>query len=78
MDKNEKFHPIKICCPDCRKEVVILDVMFSIKGSINFKLVCAICGNELSLLTSWDKIICYCAEQQVTQATVFEGVSTLQ
>jgi hypothetical protein len=76
--KEEKFHPIKIYCPDCKKGVVILDVMFSIKGSINFKLCCAICGKEMSLLTSWDRVICYCAEQEVVTATVFEGTKTLQ
>ena len=76
--EKERFHPIKICCPTCRQEATILSVMFTIRGSICFGLVCVLCGEKMTMKTSWDKIICYCAENEVVNATVFEAVPTLQ
>lgn len=76
--KEEHFHPIKIHCPTCGEGATILDVMFSIKGSVHFKLLCVLCGKEMTLATSWDRIICYCADAEVTTATVFEASTTIQ
>lgn len=79
QEKEEQFHPLRIYCPGCKRAATILDVMFSIKGSVRFKLVCVLCGNEMTMHTSWDRIICYCAENEtISSATVFEGTKTLQ
>ena len=77
--KDNRFHPMSVSCPTCKQESAVLSVSFSVSGAILLGLICVTCGIELNLLTSWDKIICFCHEKEsIQQATVFEGVSTVQ
>jgi hypothetical protein len=75
---EERFHPLQVACPTCKQSATILDVMFSSRGSVALKLICVTCGEGMELKTSWDKIICYCAENELDVVTVFEGNSTIQ
>jgi DNA-directed RNA polymerase subunit RPC12/RpoP len=77
-EKEEQFHLLEVPCPRCSKNATILKVHFSIKGSIRVEMVCVVCGVNLTMLSSWDKVICYCASKEVTGAVVFETAKTLQ
>ena len=75
----ERFFPMKVQCPTCSRETTILDVSFSEKGAIKLSLICVLEGKELTLHTSWDKVICFCHEAgEIQRATVFEAVPTIQ
>ena len=71
---KELFHSMSVACPTCGQKATITDVGFSVKGRIKLQLICVLCAKELTLTTSWDKVICFCAEKQaIMSATVFVG-----
>jgi hypothetical protein len=73
-----RYHETSIACPNCSKPATVTNVSFAIDGTILFKLCCVFCGIPLELTTSWEKMICYCAEREIVNAQVLEGVKTIQ
>jgi hypothetical protein len=73
-----RYHETQIACPQCGKAATITNISFAIDGTILFKMLCILCEIPLELTTSWEKMICFCAEREVVNAQVLEGTKTVQ
>ena len=73
-----EFYPIKVQCPKCSQETVILSISFSIKGEIRYEVCCALCGINMEAFLTWEDTILYCSQQELIQRAIMPTIKTMQ
>jgi len=68
--EQEKFYSLQLACPHCEEDLEIVDVEFSLSGAIKMELVCTGCEKPIDLISSWDRIMCICAQAEQDQKEI--------
>jgi len=58
-------HPVPLLCPNCSRKATILRLFFVASGDIIVEGLCAPCGKDLELQSSFQFIMAKCVELDV-------------